>query len=166
MSKGTYKQTISIENVTPVTGTWATTVASNVRTKNKTATDETSTIYFDVLPPIEKSATQVTQGVKLLTVVVPYVVTVAALEAAVTLALYKVTEVPGGADTAASVTGTLAITGDDTTGTAVGEYTATFTVTTPEFVQDNVRYGVEFVINSAATTVPKVKNPSFTFEGC
>ena len=166
MSKGIFKQEIPIENVTPVTGTWATTVASNVRTKNKTATDETSTIYFDILPPVEMSGTQVTQGVKLLTVVVPYVVTVAALEAVPTLALYKVTEVAGTADTAASVTGTLAFSGDDTTGTAVGEYRATFTITTPEFVQDLVRYGCEFVINSAATTVPKVKNPFFTFEGC
>lgn len=165
MSKGIFKQTIPIENLTAVTGTWAKTVASNVRTLNKTATDETSTIYFDVLPPIETSGTVVTQGVKLLTVTVPYVVTIAALEAAPTLTLYKVTEDEDGADTAASVTGTLAFSGDNTTGTTNGEYRATFTITSPEFVQDNVRYGVEFVINSAATTVPKVKNPSFTFEG-
>jgi hypothetical protein len=134
-------------------GTWTWSLASNVPilTRSQAAATPIIEATFGASVPTSDSISN-SSSKKIKTVKFKYKVATLALAAAPTMTLYALTRVGDGVDTAASVTGTLAITGDNTVGTAVGEYVATFTVTTPTFVDSVVDYSMQIAVNCAATS--------------
>ncbi len=142
-----------LKNLGTSSGTWTWSLSSNVPILTRTQADATPIIEatFGASVPTSNSVSN-SSSKKIKTVRCKYKVATLALDAAPTMTLYALTRVGDGADTAASVTGTLAITGDNTTGTATGEYVATFTVTTPTFVDSTVDYSMQIAVNCGATS--------------
>jgi hypothetical protein len=145
------------------TGTWARSLQSNVEVYRKTAADN-SPIMFVTLPiPPEFP---LAREVNVESVDVYYSVTTAALEAAPVSVLRRKTLVAATGPTVATVTETEAITGDDTTGTAEGQYKLTITPSSPVRLDDNdEQLQVEVTFNAAATTVLDITAVVVNLEG-
>ena len=141
-------------NPSNTTGTWAQVTASNVTTFNHTAGDDTSILDF-VVPTASGYLGFDRQPIK--AIKVQYTVATAALDAAATAVLNKITvNDTTGVVTRAAVTQTLTFEGTDTTGTAAGTFFAVITPATPLTPDEGEYYTVELTFNAAATTVLKV----------
>lgn len=146
-----------------VTGTWTKTVASNVWTNNKTATDETSTIRIPIPAPLQNANAY--KGCRIKSVTIYYTIGTAAADA-VSAALYKASmPVTGTIMSAAAVT-TSYDTGHDTAAERLtaDEHTMVLTVSTPEWMDDDAMYFVELSIDAAATSVVKVGDAIAKFD--
>lgn len=131
-----------------VNATLTRTLATNVPICTRTAAASTATItsVFNAGVPTNASAVydstnKLTGGAKILSVTQKYYITTAN-DNAPTLALYKVTKNGSAVDTAASVTGTTVVSGDDAVGAGVGQYVITFTPTTLEWYSTESFYYV------------------------
>ena len=136
------------------TGTWTRVTASNVTTLNKTAADDTTTV--DVAIPLQPGMFALEkQPIK--AIELQYTVATAALDAAPTAVLNKITIDPDtGVITRAAVTQTLTFKGTNTVGTAAGTYFAVITPASPISPNAGEEYTLEVTFNAAATTVLKV----------
>jgi hypothetical protein len=141
---------------TPV-GTWTLAEASNLITLAKTAGDEAFTTLIPIR--IEGNAAAL-KGLLLKSIDVWYKISTAAADDFATVELEKVTFTDAAAPTGAAVTVTL-----DTLHDTAGKRKAnnlvgkmTITLTTPEWVDQNVAFYLKLVVDCAATTV-------FTFYG-
>jgi hypothetical protein len=135
-----------------VTGTWTDTVATNVWSMNKTATDETATVKIPV--PIPQNSVAL-KGSKLVSVDIWFSVATAALDALAAV-LYKATLPADGAAFAAPAAQTTTYdTGHDTAAERidVDEHKMTLTITTPFFLDDDDEVYVEVSVDAAATSV-------------
>ena len=143
-------------------GTWTLAVASNVWSNNRTAADASFTLYVPIPIPSNSAALK---GCKITSVELMYSIATAAADdfVAATCALYKDTfqataaSGSGTINTAAIVTGTLD-TGHDTAAElkAVDEHRLVWTVTTPEWIDNDAQFHFEAVVDAAAGTVFKV----------
>lgn len=132
-------------------GTWTPTLTSNVLTARKTAADNAPTVVFTFTPPAETPLRweQQVEAVEL-----PYKVATAALDAAPTITVRKVTlNETSGVVSVATVSATTAIRGLNTTGTAAGDYVIKSTFATPTRLEDNEYLQVEVAFDAAGTTV-------------
>lgn len=150
------KQFIGVGELNPAntTGTWTRVTASNVTTYNKTVADDTTTVDFEV-PALPGMFALDRQPVK--AIEVQYSVATAALDAAPTAVLNKITIDPAtGVITRAAVTQTLTFKGTNTVGTAAGTYFAVITPSAPISPNAGETYTVEVTFNAGLTTVLKV----------
>ena len=143
-------------------GTWALAVATNVWSYNRTAADASFTLYMPIPVPSNSAGLK---GAYLQSVELMYSIATAAADdfVAATCALYKDTlqataaSGSGTLNTAAIVTGTLD-TGHDTAAElkAIDEHRLKWTLTTAEWIDNDVAFHFEAVVDAAATTVFKV----------
>lgn len=135
-------------------GTWTLTKTSNIVSYDKTAGDTTDTITCDI-PLFGEGAYW---GGRVKSVGMLYEVVTAALDAAPTIVLDKLTlDATTKAVSRAAVTQTKTVAGTDTTGTAVGKFALIATVADADLVatDENVRLQVQGTFNGAATGVVK-----------
>lgn len=135
-------------------GTWAVTEASNVVSNDRSAADAAVTVLIPIRLP---SNTAALKGAKLTSIDVGYFIGTAAADDFATVELEKVTINTD--DVAAS--GSAVTTTEDSAHDSAAErkaaddHTMTVTITTPEWVDDQVCYWLKLVIDCAATTVLK-----------
>ena len=133
-------------------GTWTPTVTSNVAADVRTAADAA----FDLLIPINvPGSSEYHQGARLKSIDVWYEIATAAADAVGTVELNKLTlPAVAGSFAGAAVT-TTEDAGHDTDAErlAVDEHKMTVTITTPEWVDEDVSYNLNINVDAAATTV-------------
>lgn len=155
-----------------ITGTWAGALASNVFSMDKTAADETSTVYIPFPSRFSDMAVQsgsavVDRGVRVLGIEIMYSVATAAMDA-VAATLYKDTYAANGTlNTAAAVTTTYD-TGHDTAAEriTVDEHRLALLIAAGdrEFLTNLQGMHAEVSLNAAATSVVKVFGAIWHFE--
>jgi hypothetical protein len=135
-------------------GTWTPTLASNVVSDNRTAADTAFNLFVPILIPGNSVALQ---GAKLTSVELFYSVATAALDGVATVELEKCSVSSAGAVTGAAVTTSLN-SAEDTTAKrlAVADHRVIVTVTTPEWVDNDVYYSLYVACDAAATSVFKL----------
>jgi len=143
-------------------GTWTLAVASNVWSLDRTAADASFTVYMPIPIPSNSVALK---GSKLLSVEFMYSISTAVADdfAVATALLYTDTlqasaaSGSGTLNTAAELA-TTKDTGHDTDAEclAVDEHRMVLTVTTPVWVDNDVAYHAEFVVDGGAATVFKI----------
>lgn len=155
----------SITDIRPQTtvGTFTYTTASNITSLDKTAADDTSVVVF----PIKKMPRTLDQDDPAISVIeVTYSVATAALDAAPTAVLNKLTKnTTTKVWSRSAVTQTLTFAGTNTAGTAAGTYDAIVTITTPTRLEDNESLELELTFNAGATTVLKLFGMAVTHTG-
>jgi len=151
MNNTHFCQFISPSQVYKTAGTWTPTLASNVLYDRRTAADASFTLYIPILVPGNSVALQ---GAKLSSIEVIYKVATAACDDFATVELEKCTIAAAGAVTGAAVTQTQD-TGHDTAAErkATGDHRMTVTITTPEWVDNDVYYVLTLTVDAAAGTV-------------
>lgn len=151
---------ISPAEMTPVTGTWALATSSNISSYDKTATDETATIWV----PISIPTTRIGQKIRVNSIQVMHFIGTDDLDAAIVDSLdledwdaTVAAGITGAAPTGAAVTCT-----DDFTVTLGTNWKCgTITVTTPTFVNASgtggaVNYMLKLVADAGTNTVLKM----------
>lgn len=136
-------------------GTWTLTKTGNIHSWDKSAADETPVVSIAV-PKFNQGAQF---GGRIKSVGIVYSVATAALDAAPSIVLNKLTlNQTTKAVSRAAITDTDTVAGSDTTGTAAGNYTLSAVVADADLVADdeNVTYTVEGTFNAAGTTVLKI----------
>ena len=143
-------------------GTWTLKVASNVWSLDRTAADASFTVYMPIPIPSNSVALK---GSKLVSVEFMYSISTAAADdfAVATALLYTDTlsasaaSGSGTINTAAAITSTKD-TGHDTDAEclAVDEHRMKLTITTPVWIDNDVAFHAEYVVDAAATTVFKI----------
>lgn len=141
-------------NFQTTVATWTKTEAANILTLDKTAADNTSVVTIEI--PKEAGFLGIDkQPIKSITVM--YSVATAALDAAPTAVLNKVScDATAGTLTRAAVTQTIAFSGTNTVGTAAGTYRAKVSITTPEVPGDTDSYTLAMTFDAGLTTVLKI----------
>jgi hypothetical protein len=135
-------------------GTWARALTANIENWGRTAADAAPIVFCTIpMPPALPAAREVeVESIDLF-----YEIATAALDAAPTVVVRAVTAAAATIPTLVTQTETEAVTGDDTTGTAVGQYRHRTTITTPYRAAGNDdRLQYECTIDCAATTVLRV----------
>lgn len=157
------KKFLSLSSIIATVGTWALAIASNIATFNKSAADDTSVLYIPIhegLDPESPDARERTVSL----IEVPYSVATAALDAAPSAVLSKVTiSETTGVRTRSTLTQTLAFIGTDTGGLNVGTFIAQVTPATPVRCENNEELWLELTINAAATSVVKLFPPRIKY---
>jgi hypothetical protein len=158
-----FAQSIPIEAMSYVTGTWAPVLASNVLSMDKTAGDESTTIYIPIMVPSNASALK---GAKLKSVDVHYHIGTAAADDFATVELEKVTfEADGTIPTGEAVTTTEDAAHDTAAERkAADDHKMTVSVTTPEWVDNDVMHYLTLIIDCAAGTVLKLYGAVANYE--
>ncbi len=142
MSDGSsiYTWTDGFKGLNTTNGTWTYTESSAVPIFTRTAAASTATIQSTFRAPhLTSTSVAADKAVKILSFAMKYRITTAN-DGAPSAVLSKVTKVSATVDTAATITQTLAISGDDAIGIGVGQYVATWTVTTPTWADDDSYY--------------------------
>jgi hypothetical protein len=135
-------------------GTWTPTLASNVYSDNRTAADSAFNLFVPILIPGNSVALQ---GSKLNSVELFYSIGTAACDAVATVELEKCSVSSAGAVTGAAVTVTLNAAEDtDAERLAVANHRVIVTVTTPEWVDNDVYYALYVTFDAASTSVVKL----------
>jgi len=129
-----------------VTGTWATAVASAVKSKDKTDGDTTSTVYVPIMLESENPGL----GAKIKSIDDYLMQGTADMDAAPVAVLNKVALGTGMTGTAVTQTSNFVATKN----AALTKYT--ITITTPEWDKGLYAYDLILTLNAAATTVVKV----------
>ena len=143
------------------TGVWASQLASNVYSFHKAAAGTTSVVNISV-PKTEDPGSE---DNKIKSIAVQYKVSTANLTSAPTAVLNKITYNADGTTTRAAVTQTLAFSGLNAVGTAIGDYWATVTITTPAQLADNEDYVLALTMNEAATSVLDINAVQVDYTG-
>jgi hypothetical protein len=147
-------QYIPSSSIQKSAGTWTPTLASNVVSDNRTAADASFNLFVPILAPGNSIALQ---GAKLTSVELFYSVATAALDSVTTVELEKVSVSSAGAVTGAAVTVTLNSAEDtDAKRLAVANHRVIVTITTPEWVDNDVYYSLYVTVDAAATSVFKL----------
>jgi hypothetical protein len=135
-------------------GTWTATLASNVLSDNRTAADAAFNLFVPILVP---GNSKPLQGAKLTSVELIYSVGTAAMDSVTTVELEKISVSSAGAVTGAAVTVTLDAGHDtDAERLAVGNHRMVVTLTTPEWVDNDVYYNLYVTFDAAASSVFKL----------
>jgi hypothetical protein len=140
-------------------GTWTHVLTTNEETLVKAAADETPILFFTVPLPAETPPAH-ERTIKFIDFY--YEVATAALEAAPTTVIRRKELAAGTVSVLTTETETEAIAGDDTTGTAVGQYRQRITPSTPIRADDDELIQVESSFNAAATTVLRIRAVTVT----
>jgi hypothetical protein len=140
-------------------GTWTHVLTTNEETLVKAAADETPILFFTVPLPAETPPPH-ERTIKFIDFY--YEVATAALEAAPVAVIRRKELAAGAVSTLTTETETEAITGDDTTGTAAGQYRLRITPATQIRADDDELIQVEVTINAAATTVLRIRAVTVT----
>jgi len=151
MNNISFSQFIPPSQVSKSAGTWTPTLASNVLYERRTAADASFSLYI----PIRIMGNSVAlQGCKLSSVEVIFNITTAAADDFATVELEKCSMSAAGVVTGAAVTITQD-TGNDTAAErkATGTHRMTVTLTTPEWVDNDVYYVLVLTVDAAAGTV-------------
>lgn len=144
------------------TGAWTLQLSAGKITLNKAAAATTSVVNI----PIKKDADAGAEDKKVASVAFEYSVATAALSAAPTAVLNINTVNPTtGALTSSTVAGTLTFAGTNTVGTAVGDYIATFAITTPVQLADTDSAFLTVTMNEAATSVLNLNGVKIDYTG-
>jgi len=146
-----------------VTGTWSDVAGavSGTIVRKKTAGAETSTIHVPITIP---GNTKGLKGSRLLAVEVDYEILIAAMTS-VTLSISKVVR---GVDTAVAVVSAPAGTQTlvaATTAATVDQHRDKFTLTTPEWIDDDANYFLKIVVVATATATIEFLGAVAYFEG-
>lgn len=144
---------IPASEISKSAGTWTPSVASNVPKEARTAADAA----FTLLVPIKLEQNgNYRNGARLKSIDVYYQIGTAACDDFATVELEKITwpAATGSAPTGAAVT-TTCDAGHDTAAErlAVAAHKMTVTLTTPEWMDDDVAYVLQLVVDAAAATV-------------
>ena len=133
-------------------GTWTPTLASNVASDVKTAADESFGVFIPINLP---GSDQYHQGARLKSIDVYYEIATAAADDFATVELEKLTLPLVTGDTAGAAVTTTEDGGHDTAAErlAVDDHVMTVTVTTPEWVDEDVAFMLYLLVDAAATTV-------------
>lgn len=151
------KKLISVLGASPkfTLGTWNLNSTSNILEYVKVAADQTAVVIFDI--PRDSLGTGWGRP-SIVSVALQYTVGTAALDAAPSVVLNKLTMA---ADTKvitrAASADTTTVAGTDTTGTAAGTFTVKGAFDTPQVLEDNEYLTAEFTFDCAATTVLTVR---------
>lgn len=153
-----------------VTGTWTETIASNLITVVKTATDETSTIYVPFPINFSMGAYQsgsgvVDRGVRIIGIEFLVRIATADLDAVPTIAIYQTPQpISGGAvPTVTELTSTKVV-GAVTAATTVRRITALVAPSDRVFATDVLTFHCEVGLNAAATTAEAVYGAFWHYE--
>ena len=150
-----FAQSIPLEAMSFVTGTWTPTLASNVLSMDRTAADSSSTIFIPVMIPSNASAFK---GAKLVDIDVHYGIFTAAADDFATVELEKITfNADGTLATGAAVSVTLDADHDTAAERkAADEHKMTVTLDTPAWIDDDEAYYLELIVDCGAATVFKM----------
>ncbi len=146
-----------------ITGTWTAAISSNVISKAKSASDESTTILI----PITLDASNVAlQGAKIQSVDVWYKIATAAADDFATVAASKVSL---NADNTAVDGAALSVTCDSAHDTAaerkaVDDHKMTITFDTPQFLEDDEAIWISLVVDCAATTILTLYGAQVNFD--
>jgi hypothetical protein len=135
-------------------GTWTATLANNILSDNRTAADAAFNLFVPILVPGNSVALQ---GVKLTSVELLWDTSVAALDGVATVELERVTITAAGAASGAAVAVTVDSTNDTTAKRlTLASHRMTVSITTPEWVDNDVYYVLYVTFDAAATSVVKL----------
>lgn len=144
---------VSLGAIIATVGTWALDTTSSLPNLKHTAADNTSVLFIPLnLPPEISIAPQNYQIAK---VDFQYVIGTAALDAAPTAALARIStvETTGVRTRTAETTPTMSFVGTNTVGTAAGTYIGTATpAASLAHLENNEQFWLELTLNAAATT--------------
>ena len=143
-------------------GTWTPTLASNVLSDNRTAADATFNLFIPIMIPGNAKALQ---GARLKSIEVLYTVGTAAMDSVAAPELEKISVSSPGAVTGAAVT-TTQDTGHDAAAEriTVADHRMVISVTTPEWVDNDVYYNLYIACDAAATSVFKLYGAIANFD--
>ena len=144
------------------TGTWTVQLSSGKVSLHKAAAATTSVVNI----PVKKDNRPGFEDSLIKSITVSYTVGTAALTSAPTAVLNKNTvSATTGAQTNATVAGTLAFAGTSTNGTEIGSFNATFTVTSPAQIADTDSLILTLTMNEAATSVLDITGVKVDYTG-
>jgi hypothetical protein len=133
-------------------GTWTPSIASSVIKNDRTAADASFSLFIPIALPGSNLGKQ---GAYLVSVDVWYIIATAACDDFTTAALVKMSlPVDGSAPTGSNPSATLDADHDTAAERkAADEHKMTFTLDTPEFIEDDEAWYVYLVVDAAATSV-------------
>ncbi len=135
-------------------GTWTTTLASNVLSHNRTAADAAFNLFVPIRVPGNSVALK---GARLESIELLWDTSVAALDGVATVELEKQTVTAAGVVSGATVTQTQDSTNDTTAKRlTLASHRMKVTLTTPEWVDNDVYYVLYVTFDAAATSVVKL----------
>lgn len=136
-----------------VTGTWAAAVDSNVWTMDKSASDETATVYIPIQVP---SNDDLNKGFYLESVEIHFEVETASLDA-LSAAIKKASMPADGSAISPSSVTTTYDSGHDTAAERkdVDHHQMTLTLSTPEWIDGDEMFWIEISVDAAMTSVYK-----------
>ncbi len=154
-------QFVPPEDIGVSAGTWALTAASNVWSNDRTAADASFTIYVPV--PIPSSSVPL-KGSYLKSIELMYSISGAAADDVATVKLYKDTLAAvaasgsGSINTATEITAVTIDDGHDAAAErkAQDEHRMVVTLDTPQWIDNDVAFHLEVVVDGGAATVVKI----------